>query len=123
MFGEGDLERLQDCIAENLYYYRGVCTQVYDGDSVTVDLDLGMRVWQRGIKCRLAGIDTPELRADEREAGLAARNRLRQLILNQEVIVHTQKTGKYGRWLVTIYSDGININQKLLAEGHATEYK
>lgn len=121
MFGEGDLERLQDCIAENLYHYKARCISVFDGDTVTLAVDLGMRVTHT-IKCRLADINTPEIRGDEREAGIKARNRLRQLILNQEVIVHTKKTGKYGRWLGTIYSDGININQKLLAEGHAVPY-
>ena len=34
--------------ADTLYHYRAVVIDVYDGDTVTVDLDLGFHVWKRG---------------------------------------------------------------------------
>lgn len=77
------------------------------------------------MKIRFALIDAPELRGEEREQGLITRDYLRELIDSQEVYVHTEKdkTGKYGRYIATIYKDGVNINEKLLVEGYAELYK
>ncbi len=106
-----------------MYHYKANIIDVYDGDTVTAVVDLGFLHYQE-MKLRLYGIDTPELRGEEREAGLIVRDILRGLILNKEVEIHTykDKQGKYGRYLATIVLDGININQWLLDEGHAQEY-
>lgn len=112
-----------------LYNYRALVTGVYDGDSITADIDLGFNIWMRGQKIRLYGIDTPELRGEERAAGLVSRDRLRDLILDKEIIItsYKDKSGKYGRWLATLFSnDGSgfeNVNLTLLAEGLAEVYK
>jgi micrococcal nuclease len=108
----------------SLFTYNALCTDVYDGDSVTLDIDLGFNMWMRNQKIRLLGIDTPELRGEERADGLVAAARLRDLIENHEVTLqsHKDKAGKYGRWLGTIYLDGVNINQLLLDEGLAEPY-
>jgi micrococcal nuclease len=106
------------------YTYNALCTSVYDGDSVTLDIDLGFNMWMRNQKIRLLGIDTPELRGEERPEGLVAASRLRDLIENREVTLqsHRDKAGKYGRWLGTIYLDGVSMNQLLLDEGLAEPY-
>lgn len=113
----------------SLYNYRAIVVGVFDGDSVTLDIDLGLGVWSKGQKCRLAGIDTPEIRGEERPEGLKAKQRLVELVLGKQVAISTERdrTGKYGRWLVTIWhlgDDGvwININELLLSEGHAEIY-
>jgi micrococcal nuclease len=36
-----------------LYNYKAVVTSVYDGDTCTVDIDLGLHTWIRGEKSRL----------------------------------------------------------------------
>ena len=106
------------------YTYNALCTSVYDGDSITLDIDLGFNMWMRNQKIRLLGIDTPELRGEERADGLVAAARLRDLIENREVTLqsHRDKAGKYGRWLGTIYLDGVSMNQLLLDEGLAELY-
>lgn len=103
-------------------------TDAYDGDTVKLVLDLGFSVKMK-MTLRLAGIDTPELRGDEREAGLVSRNWLREQLLiardeDIDVIVKTSKdkTGKYGRMLATIYIDGLNINETLVDKGLAEIY-
>ena len=114
----------------NLYYYKAIVTKVYDGDSITCDLDLGLNVWLKSQKIRLLGIDTPEIRGEEREIGLVSKARVEELILGNEVIISTHKTGKYGRWLGVIWlfhefegeSKWININNLLVSEGHAEIY-
>jgi len=113
---------------EQLYNYRAVVTDVYDGDSITIDIDLGFNNWMKNQKVRLFGINTPEIRGEERPDGLVARDRLRELILDKEIIItsYKDKSGKYGRWLATVFlkQDGMfeNINTLLLAEGLAEVY-
>lgn len=109
---------------DNFYRYKAIVREVYDGDSCTVGIDLGFGIWMKGQKLRLTGIDTPELRGGERHLGLEVRDYMRNLVLGKEVILESakDKSGKYGRWLATIWLDGININKKLLDEGMALPY-
>jgi len=109
----------------DLYRYNARCASVYDGDSITVDIDLGFNHWMLNQKIRLFGINTPEVRGPERPSGLIARDRLRGLIEGRDIILasHRDRAGKYGRWLGTIYIDDININKLLLEEGLATIYE
>ena len=109
----------------NLYTYKAKCVSVYDGDSITLDIDLGFNHWMLNQKIRLFGIDTPEIRGPERPEGLVSADRLRGLIEGKDVIMvsHRDRAGKYGRWLATIYIDNININKLLLEEGWAKIYK
>tara|TARA_B110000285_G_C14612191_1_gene375423 strand:+ start:181 stop:519 length:339 start_codon:yes stop_codon:yes gene_type:complete len=106
------------------YCYKATCTSVYDGDTVTLDISLGFNITMHKQKVRLLGINTPEVRGEEREDGLVSRDRLRELIDGKDVIIatHKDKGGKYGRLLATIYLDGVNINQQLVDEGLAEAY-
>jgi micrococcal nuclease len=108
-----------------MYTYKATIVDVYDGDTVTAVVDLGFRI-NFTIKIRLAGIDTPEIRGTERHQGLISKQRLEELILNKEVILHTQKDRqeKFGRWLGVIYlpNSNVSINEQLLKEGLADPY-
>lgn len=116
-----------------LWHYRAFVIRVIDGDTVVCLRDLGTHKFDI-LKVRLAGVDAPELRPRvgtpaERTAEKAlaeeATNRLKELIEEREVILKTEKTGKYGRWLAHIYLPGSETetaNQKLLDEGHAVVY-
>ena len=106
------------------YVYSAKVVKVYDGDTITIDIDLGFGIVMKNQKVRLYGINTPEIRGDEREQGLISRDYLRDKILDKEIIIQTvkDKTGKYGRWLGIIYIDNININELLITEGYAEEY-
>lgn len=106
-----------------MYNYKAHIKDVYDGDTVTAVVDLGFLHYQE-MKLRLYGIDTPELRGEEREEGLVVRDIVRDLILDKEVEIHSykDKQGKYGRYLATIIIDDLNINEWLVENGHAVEY-
>jgi micrococcal nuclease len=111
-----------------MYNYKAAVTRVVDGDTVIVDIDLGFGVWLKEQSVRLAKINTPELKGSTRVAGVAAKEFLSKLILNKWVQIRTEKgQEKYGRWLATILLEEdknlIDINQKMVAEGHAVTYK
>jgi micrococcal nuclease len=111
------------------FIYNAIAVSNYDGDTVTLDIDLGFGVWKRNEVCRLAKIDTPELRArDLQEKAVAYKAKAvvqRFLPPGQKCVVKTIKDdkGKYGRWLVFIYTDemqeGMSINEYLLKNGYA----
>lgn len=108
----------------NLYTYRALVTAVYDGDTLTVDIDLGFSVIMRGQSVRLARINAPEVRGSSLEAGIKSREALRSRVLGKSVILKTIKDSreKYGRWLGEIWIDGTCINDWLLTEGLANKY-
>ncbi len=110
-----------------MYEYRAVITKVYDGDTLTAEVDLGFKMWAKKIKLRLVGVNTPEIRSkdpDEKVMALKARDRVRDLCLNKEVIITTHGKGKYGRWLATVYVLGdIDLKNFLISEGLAEEYE
>ena len=109
-----------------LYYYKAYVTRVHSGDTCRVDLDLGMGVWARGKEIRLHRIQSPEIKGATREAGITARDYLRGLILDREVLLRTIKDRK-GRirgylgemTVVTETGETINVNEALVKAGHA----
>ena len=114
---------------DNLYHYKAFVTKVYDGDTITVEIDLGLKTFVKGEKIRLSRINAPEVRGDSREEGLKSRDFLRTLILKKEILLVTlkDKKGKYGRYLGEIYfknedGDLVNINNLLVDKGFA-EFK
>lgn len=110
---------------EELYAYRAKLESprdVYDGDTVRLTVDLGFHVALSRAKLRLYGIDAPEVRGPARRDGLAARMALRELLAGaQDIRIRTlkDKQGKFGRWLVIIYADGVNVNRWLVEKGFA----
>ena len=107
------------------YEYKATVVKVYDGDTITVDFDLGFGITLKKQTIRLLGINTPEVRGPERADGILSRNALRHRILDKQVIIRTSKDkkGKYGRWLGEVFVEDENINQWLISEGYAEEYK
>lgn len=112
---------------DHLYVYRADVLDVYDADTLTLLVDLGFDIHMRQ-KVRLFGIDAWEVRGSERPKGLAARNRVRELLSEGTVLFRSIKdgsriTGKYGRYLAVIYvrqgGAYINLNDLLVEEGHA----
>lgn len=111
-----------DNLEEKLYWYKGVCTNVVDGDTIDVDLDVGFR-HRTEQRLRLKRIDAPETwrpsSEEERIAGEAATLFVEDLILEKEIYVRTYKTDSWGRYLGEIYVQGKNLSDKLVKVGHA----
>jgi micrococcal nuclease len=94
---------------------------IYDGDTITVIIDLGFHIEFGELTLRLYGINAPELRGAEKEAGRHARDWLRERLKDREFIVQTirDRKGKYGRYLAIIWVDGVNVNEEMVALGLA----
>lgn len=108
----------------NLYTYRANVTSVYDGDTLTVDIDLGFSIIMKQQTVRLARINAPELRGNTAELGIKSRDALRDKVLGKSIVLKTIKDSreKYGRWLGEIWVDGACINDWLLEAGLAVKY-
>ena len=110
-----------------MYEYKARMLKVVDGDTLDLDIDLGLRVHVKE-RVRLFGINTPELHssnADERVAAQKAADFLRSLVTNGVLTVKTQKDSqeKYGRYLATVFdSAGVNVNEEMVKAGHAATY-
>lgn len=110
------------------YVYVGKVESVYDGDTMTVMVDLGFNVYKR-IVVRLLDVDTPELRGKERDRGLVVRDAVRGLIDQKQVLVQSKGKGKYGRWLCRLYFEDeatgtlTDLSKYLLATGMAEKYE
>lgn len=94
-----------------MYEYKAIVDRVVDGDTVDFIVDLGFSVRIK-IRTRLLGVDTPERgHEDWAKATRVCRDLL--YVVGDSVDVKgelwvkikTEKTGKYGRWLVEI--DGV----------------
>ena len=102
---------------------------VYDGDTATVVLDLGLDV-QITKTVRVFGIDTPEVRPlATREAGYRARDWLRDRLAgcrDLKAVTGTEKgrpaEGKYGRLLVTFTCDGADLTREMIDLGLGVPY-
>ena len=130
-----------------MYTYAAKLIEVIDGDTVDLLIDLGFGVHVKE-RCRLYGIDAPEMPTAQ---GQAAKAYLESLLgaatgdLHVQTIKMTRKpkerTDKYGRYLAVLY-DGISgmeddeenaaeqkipnmlwssINRRMIQMGHAKE--
>jgi micrococcal nuclease len=105
-----------------MYEYKATVVSVYDGDTITVDVDLGFHITQRMV-VRLAEVNAPELKGEDREKGLVSRDKLRQLLpVGARVTLQTYKDGKekYGRYLACVVNDaGQNVGGIMVDGGFA----
>ena len=90
-------------------------TSCYDGDTCRTS---------KGEKVRLACIDTPELRGKRADPvpAKAARDYLRSRVAGKTVTIRRITTDRYGRTVAELFVDGSNIQQQLVASGHAEIY-
>tara|TARA_X000001388_G_C2194671_1_gene108886 strand:- start:367 stop:705 length:339 start_codon:yes stop_codon:yes gene_type:complete len=107
-----------------MYKYNAKVTRVVDGDTVDALVDLGFDTWKK-VRIRMMGLNAPESRTrdlEEKKKGLAAKDRLKELLSSDAFILQSHGVGKYGRCLGELFVDDVNVNKKLIEEGHAVEY-
>lgn len=97
------------------YIYRAKVISVYDGDTIRADIDLGLYMHSMNRSIRIEGIDTPEIRGKQKEAGRVVRDYVKKLFAdnNNEIVITTQKPDKYGRVLAKVNVGGIDLIKHL----------
>ncbi len=124
---------------------------VYDGDTVTLELPINLSVFNYEsidtinlqsinnpdnsiclyeIRVRLLGIDTPEMkpsknlpnREEHIKKAIEAKEFLSSQILNKIITVKFKQNDKYGRPLVELFNQDININNLMVEKGYAKSY-
>lgn len=104
------IEKTLELRPEDLYLYRASVIRIIDGDTIeaTVDLEFNISITE---KFRFNDFDAGETtwRAEnsvEKEHGNLATRFVTDLLLGNEVIIITRKSGKYGRWIADILIGG-----------------
>ena len=142
------MEQLQQCTYQNTPIFslegqtvRAKCIDIYDGDSATFAIMVHGTVYK--FKCRLSGIDTPEIRPSrsnpnrdhEKKAAKYVRNRFLQLVTGAAVDLHHDypkkeikqmlssstklvwlkcgKFGKFGRCLIKVFLEESDLPDKM----------
>lgn len=92
-----------------MYTYNAIITNVIDGDTFDLDVDLGFYV-HVNVRVRLLNVDTPEKRgSEEKGLGLLVTKYSEQLLTNRKVLIRSKgtdnplNTDSFGRWLAEIY--------------------
>lgn len=90
-----------------MYEYKAVITNVVDGDTFDMDIDLGFNIHIHE-RVRLLDIDTPEKFGKEKELGMLVKDYAAFAFAGMEVVIKSEKadvaanTDSFGRWLVRV---------------------
>jgi len=105
------------------YQYKGRVLRVVDADTVDVYLDVGFNMFTKQ-RLRIDDFDAPETwrprNEAEKEHGLAATERAKELLEGHELIFTTSKAvGIYGRYGASItLPDGAKYKDVMISEGY-----
>jgi len=130
-----------------MYQYNAFVKNVIDGDTLEIDIDLGLYTWIHGEKIRLLGINTPEVFGEKKDSpewilGNKASNFVKLILKEKDkIIIETirDKKEKYGRYLAVVYIkiapkhlNGLNgirnigdfycLNDIMVEKGYAEKY-
>jgi endonuclease YncB( thermonuclease family) len=104
--------------------YKVKVIEVYDGDTVTVAFKEGTRNCKK--RGRLIGINAPEIRTknqEEKERGYEAKTEMEKLCLNKLGNAVFYGFDNFGRVLMTLNINGVDISKKMMNSGHAVEFQ
>ncbi|MBL8824875.1 MAG: thermonuclease family protein [Planctomycetia bacterium] len=114
----------------HIFRYVAQVLEVIDGDTLRVDLDMGMCIKQSPKIFRLSGVNAPESRtsnAAEKKRGLAAKSYLQYLTpVDSWIMIVTDRdvTEKYGRIFGKAYAEpgAASINDQMVKAGHSKQW-
>jgi endonuclease YncB( thermonuclease family) len=89
---------------------------VTDGDTIKLD----------GERVRLLAIDAPEIFSpqcrSEKRRGEAAKIELERLVAGRTLTLERHGTDRYRRTLAIVFAGGVNLNDAMIASGHAVRW-
>lgn len=99
----------------NPYVYKAKIVNVVDGDTVDAVVNVGFKMTSTQ-RLRLLDVDTAEMNDKDpilRAKALAAKVWMIDQVLNKDVMIKTEKSDVFGRYLAYIYVGERNINEEL----------
>jgi micrococcal nuclease len=106
------------------YRYCVDSVRAVDGDTVELVINLGFDL-TRKVSVRCSGVNTPESRGAEKEAGLLVKEYTRKWLekrLPEGLMLMSKELDKFGRVLGFLERDGGNLSADLLAAELALPY-
>jgi micrococcal nuclease len=116
------LESVNELTFEGQKFYCKVL-EVYDGDTVTLCFKFRNAYFKK--RCRLYGINAPEITTknkEEKEQGYKSKDFLTGILLNQIIYFHCYGWDKYGRLLGIIFKGDEDVNDMMIKKGFAVRY-
>lgn len=109
----------------DLYRYKATVLAIHDGDTFTVDVDLGVRVhWQGSLRC--AGYNAPEVYGPSKAKGLEATAYVKTLVpigstaYLDSLAFQPDEEDNFGRMLGAVtLADGTDLATAMIDAGHA----
>jgi micrococcal nuclease len=108
-----------------MYEYAAKVKRVLDGDTIDVVIDLGFDVDIKqtlrmnrinAYETTLRNGTTPEQKA----LGIEGKKFLTELLpVDSVIIVNTEKSDKYDRYLAEVTFNGVNLNNLMVSKGYA----
>ena len=96
--------------------YPAILVRVVDGDTALLIADLGFGL-HLDVRGRLARINAPEMRTPD---GPAAKAHLEELLRAPGPLsIECRRQDEYGRWLVELVLNGLNLNDRMVLDGYA----
>lgn len=107
------------------YVYKAKVEKVIDGDTIEATIDVGFHLFTRR-RLRLLRVNTAELHALEGEVrakAASAKERMTALLSGKDILIRTEKSDSFGRFLAEVWLGDMNVNDWLLSEGLAVPFK
>jgi micrococcal nuclease len=107
------------------YIYKARVEKVVDGDTIEVTIDLGFLLTTRR-RLRLLRVNTAEMHAHENEArakAADAKSRMVELLTGKDILIKTEKSDSFGRFLAEVWLGEMNVNDWLLEQGLAQPFR
>lgn len=102
---------------KQLYLYKGIILNWYDGDTLTADVDLGFKIHSK-VRIRLARLNAWEINSESTYRRRFARHARafanKSFPVGSEIFISSKRKDRYGRWLAEIEFEGQNISDFLL---------
>lgn len=121
--------KLEDCDPDSIpfFSFENIITECkivsfYDGDTCTIIIKQFGKFIK--LKCRLMGIDTPEIRSNYLPEKIMA-NKVKDYVSKYKskiLKVKIYHDDKYGRQLIELFDNDICINQQLVENNMAYSY-
>lgn len=113
-----------------MYVYMAKLVRVIDGDTIVVDIDLGLKQWSHDVHLRIKDLWCPETRtrdAEEKVRGIAAKEHLESILADHPMVKVQTYKASFNRYIADVWiiegeslEDQHSIADMMIQAGHGT---